>query len=42
MTCGGGVPIEVDGHHIGGFGVSGASEQQDEEIVKQALSVFQQ
>lgn len=42
MTCGGGVPIEVDGHRIGGIGVSGASEQQDEELAKQALEVLQQ
>ena len=37
MTCGGGVPIEVDGHRIGAIGVSGASEQQDEEIAEYAL-----
>ena len=42
MTCGGGVPIEVDGQRIGGIGVSGASEQQDEELAKQALQVLQQ
>jgi uncharacterized protein GlcG (DUF336 family) len=42
MTCGGGVPIEVDGNRIGGIGVSGASEKQDEEIALQALSVLQQ
>ncbi|MFT5133929.1 MAG: hypothetical protein ACI9SC_002402 [Gammaproteobacteria bacterium] len=41
MTCGGGVPIEVDGHRIGGIGVSGASEQQDEELATQALQVLQ-
>ena len=38
MTCGGGVPIEVDGHRIGGIGVSGASETQDEEIARHALA----
>lgn len=42
MTCGGGVPVEVEGHRIGGIGVSGASEQQDEEIAKQALLLLQQ
>jgi uncharacterized protein GlcG (DUF336 family) len=42
MACGGGVPIEVDGQRIGGIGVSGASEQQDEELAKQALQVLQQ
>jgi uncharacterized protein GlcG (DUF336 family) len=40
MTCGGGVPIEVDGQRIGGIGVSGASEQQDEELALHALSLF--
>ena len=38
MTCGGGVPIEVDGHRIGGIGVSGSSETQDEEIARHALA----
>ena len=38
MTCGGGVPIEVDGHRIGGIGGSGASETQDEEIARHALA----
>ena len=42
MTCGGGVPIEVDGQRIGGIGISGASEQQDEELAKQALQALQQ
>ena len=37
MTCGGGVPIEADGQRIGAIGVSGASEQQDEEIARHAL-----
>ena len=40
MTCGGGVPIEVDGRHIGAIGVSGASEKQDEEIAEHALRVL--
>jgi uncharacterized protein GlcG (DUF336 family) len=38
MTCGGGVPIEVDGQRVGGIGVSGASETQDEEIALHALT----
>jgi len=42
MTCAGGVPIEIDGHRIGAIGVSGASEQQDEDIALQALSLLQQ
>ena len=37
MTCGGGVPIEHDGHRIGAIGVSGATEKQDEEIAEYAL-----
>ncbi len=41
MTCGGGVPIEVDGHRIGGIGVSGATEKQDEEIACHALKILQ-
>ena len=41
MTCGGGVPIEVDGHRIGGIGVSGATEKQDEEIAVHALKILQ-
>ena len=41
MTCGGGVPINFDGHRIGGLGVSGASEQQDEEIANLALLLLE-
>lgn len=37
MTCGGGVPIEIDGRRIGAIGVSGATEKQDEEIADYAL-----
>ena len=40
MTCGGGVPIEIDGRRIGAIGVSGATEQQDEEIAEYALSIL--
>ena len=40
MTCGGGVPIEVDGRRIGAIGVSGASEKQDAEIAEYALSIL--
>jgi uncharacterized protein GlcG (DUF336 family) len=42
LPCGGGLPIEVDGHRIGGIGISGASEQQDEELAKLALQVLNQ
>ncbi len=41
MTCGGGVPIEVNGQRIGAIGVSGASEQQDEEIAVYALGCLE-
>ena len=37
MTCGGGVPIELDGRRVGAIGVSGATEKQDEEIAEYAL-----
>jgi uncharacterized protein GlcG (DUF336 family) len=40
LPCGGGLPVEVDGNRIGGIGVSGASEQQDEEIARQALLIL--
>lgn len=40
ITCGGGVPIELEGHRIGGIGVSGASEEQDEEIALMAISLL--
>lgn len=39
LPCGGGVPIEVEGERIGGIGVSGASEKQDEEIARHALKL---
>lgn len=39
VIFGGGFPIEVDGYLIGGIGVSGATEEQDEEIAKAGLSV---
>ena len=42
MACGGDVPIEIKNKRIGGLGVSGASEQQDEEIAKQSLLLLQQ
>lgn len=39
MTCfGGGLPIRVDGQLVGGIGVSGGTEQQDEELAKAALA----
>lgn len=37
---GGGFPIEVDGEVIGAIGVSGGSEQEDEQICQAALDVI--
>lgn len=37
VIFGGGLPIEVDGQVIGGIGVSGASEAQDEECARAGL-----
>ena len=42
LACGGGVPLEVDGQCIAAVGVSGASENQDEEIALHAISLVQQ
>ena len=41
MTCGGGVPVEIDGRRVGAIGVSGATEQQDEDIAHHALGCLQ-
>ena len=37
---GGGVPIEIDGEVVGAIGVSGATEQQDEEIANAGLAAI--
>lgn len=37
----GGLPIKYDGKIIGGIGVSGATSQQDEEIAKAGISIFE-
>ena len=37
VVFGGGLPIRVAGELIGGIGVSGASEEQDEEFARAAL-----
>lgn len=37
---GGGVPVEIDGCVIGGIGVSGASEAQDEQCAQAALNAI--
>lgn len=41
IIFGGGFPIVVDGITIGGIGISGGSEQQDELIAEAALAVAQ-
>lgn len=40
VVFGGGLPIRVDGELIGGIGVSGASEEQDEECAKAGLAAI--
>ncbi|CUT05210.1 GlcG/HbpS family heme-binding protein [Candidatus Chrysopegis kryptomonas] len=37
----GGLPIKYGGKIIGGIGVSGATSQQDEEIAKAGISIFE-
>ena len=40
VAFGGGLPIVHQGNRIGGIGVSGGSEQQDEEIAQAGLAVL--
>ncbi|NKB35716.1 MAG: heme-binding protein [Gammaproteobacteria bacterium] len=40
VPCGGGLAIEDDGQRIGGIGVSGASEQEDEQLAQLALDTL--
>lgn len=40
VIFGGGLPINVDGQLIGGIGVSGASEAQDEECARAGLAAM--
>lgn len=40
VAFGGGFPIEVDGERIGGIGVSGASEEQDEQCARAGLAAI--
>ena len=40
VVFGGGLPVRVAGELIGGIGVSGASEAQDEECARAALAAF--
>jgi uncharacterized protein GlcG (DUF336 family) len=42
ILFGGGYPIRVDGHTIGGIGVSGGSENQDDAIARAALNALPQ
>jgi uncharacterized protein GlcG (DUF336 family) len=37
MPVGGGVPIVVDGHVVGGIGISGGNAQQDHDVAVAAL-----
>ena len=40
VVFGGGLPVRVAGELIGGIGVSGASEEQDEECARAALAAI--
>ncbi|WP_228720809.1 GlcG/HbpS family heme-binding protein [Nitrogeniibacter mangrovi] len=40
VVFGGGLPIRIDDQLVGGVGVSGASEAQDEECARAALAVL--
>jgi len=40
VVLGGGLPILVDGRCIGGVGVSGGSEEQDEACARAALAAL--
>lgn len=40
VVFGGGLPIRIDGQLVGGIGVSGASEAQDEACARAALEVL--
>jgi len=40
VIFGGGFPIEVDGEVIGAIGISGGTEEEDEEIGRTALSIL--
>lgn len=40
VMFGGGLPIVVDGQRVGGIGVSGATEEQDEECAKAGLAAL--
>ncbi len=37
----GGVPIVVDGHHLGAVGVSGVQSQQDAQVAKAGIAALQ-
>ena len=40
VTFGGGLPIELNGQRIGGIGVSGGSEEQDDAIAQAGLDAL--
>ena len=41
ILIGGGVPIRIDGHMIGGIGISGGHYTQDEQCVRAALALIE-
>ena len=41
VTFGGGLPIMVDGHCVGGVGVSGGTSAQDTEVAQAGISALQ-
>jgi len=40
VIFGGGLPIVLDGHRVGGIGVSGGSEAEDEQIARAGLQAL--
>ena len=41
VTFGGGLPVMVDGHCVGGVGVSGGTSAQDTEVAQAGISALQ-
>jgi len=42
VVFGGGLPIEIDGQVVGGIGVSGGSEEQDEACARAGIEAIQE
>ncbi len=40
VTFGGGLPIVIDGHRVGGIGVSGGTEEEDEQIDRAGVTAI--